>query len=135
MGTTILTIEDDPAIRSGIVACLEDSGFRMREADNGLAGIELFRRERPDVVLCDLRLPGMDGLEVVSTIVAESPEYVRSSTIQLDGSAAPHLAVFDFRNLPPGIYDVTGVLIGTSGKRAAVRRVVQIVPTADWRHR
>jgi serine phosphatase RsbU (regulator of sigma subunit) len=71
---TILTIEDESAIRSGIVAYLEDSGFRMLEADDGPSGVELFRRHRPDVVLCDLRLPGMDGLDVVSTIAADSPE-------------------------------------------------------------
>lgn len=70
----ILTIEDEPAIRGGIVAYLEDSGFEMLEADDGPAGIETFRRERPDAVLCDLRLPGIDGLEVLSTITEESPE-------------------------------------------------------------
>jgi sigma-B regulation protein RsbU (phosphoserine phosphatase) len=44
MSTTILTVEDDPAIRSAIVAYLEDSGFRMLEAEDGLAGVELFWR-------------------------------------------------------------------------------------------
>jgi sigma-B regulation protein RsbU (phosphoserine phosphatase) len=71
---TILTIEDESAVRSGIVAYLEDSGFRMLEADNGLLGLQLFRRQRPDVVLCDLRLPGLDGLELISTLSAEGPE-------------------------------------------------------------
>jgi phosphoserine phosphatase RsbU/P len=70
----ILTIEDDSAVRSGISAYLEDSGFEMIEAEDGRSGIEQFRRERPDLVLCDLRLPGVDGLEVLSTITAESPE-------------------------------------------------------------
>lgn len=70
----ILTIEDEPLIRDGIVAYLQDSGFTMLEAHDGHAGLEIFRREHPDVVLCDLRLPGMDGLEVLSTITAESPE-------------------------------------------------------------
>ncbi len=70
----ILTIEDEPTIRSGIVAYLEDSGFEMIEADDGLVGIEVFRHEKPDAVLCDLRLPGLDGLEVLGTITSESPE-------------------------------------------------------------
>lgn len=70
----ILTIEDEPAIRSGIVAYLEDSGFVLLQAPDGHTGLEVFRREHPDVVLCDLRLPGMDGLEVLSTLTAESPE-------------------------------------------------------------
>ena len=120
--TTILTIEDDPALRSAIVACLEDSGFRMQEAEDGLVGVELFRRERPDVVLCDLRLPGMDGLEVVSTIVAESPEtpIVAVSGVSLVSDAVQALKVgaWDFITKP--IQDM-GVLEG------AVRRALDRV--------
>jgi serine phosphatase RsbU (regulator of sigma subunit) len=70
----ILTIEDESAIRNGIVAYLEDSGFTVLEANDGPSGLELFRREGADVVLCDLRLPGIDGLEILATITAESPE-------------------------------------------------------------
>jgi sigma-B regulation protein RsbU (phosphoserine phosphatase) len=70
----ILTIEDEPRIRGSIVAYLEDSGFEMLEAGDGQSGLELFRRERPDVVLCDLCLPEIDGLEVLSTITTESPQ-------------------------------------------------------------
>jgi serine phosphatase RsbU (regulator of sigma subunit) len=71
---TVLAIDDETAVRRGIRAYLEDSGFRVVEADGGALGVDLFRRHRPDVVLCDLRMPGMDGLEVVSTLAAESPE-------------------------------------------------------------
>lgn len=70
----ILTIEDEPAVRNGIVAYLEDSGYEMLQANDGLSGIALFHSEHPDAVLCDLRLPGADGLEVLSTIAQESPE-------------------------------------------------------------
>lgn len=70
----ILTIEDEPLVRDGIVAYLQDSGFTMLEASDGHAGLGVFRHEHPDVVLCDLRLPGMDGLDVLSTIATESPE-------------------------------------------------------------
>ncbi|MEN8108223.1 MAG: response regulator [Pseudomonadota bacterium] len=70
----ILTIEDEQPVRSGIVAYLQDSGFSVLEANDGLTGIDIFRHEHPDVVLCDLRLPGMNGLEVLSTISSESPD-------------------------------------------------------------
>ena len=70
----ILTIEDEDTVRKSIVAYLEDSGFEMIEADNGRAGIEMFEQERPDVVLCDLRMPEVDGLQVLAHIAAESPE-------------------------------------------------------------
>ena len=68
-------------------------------------------------------------------IVAESTEYVRSSTIQLDGVSAPRVSVFEFRNLPPGRYDVSGFLIGAHGKRAAVTRMIQIVNSPGWNRR
>ena len=76
MGETarILTIEDEQPVRSGIVAYLQDSGFSVLEATDGLSGLATLRREHPDVVLCDLRLPGMNGLEVLSTISSESPD-------------------------------------------------------------
>lgn len=83
----ILTIEDEPAIREAVVAYLQDSGFSMLEAGDGATGLEIFRRERPDAVLCDLRLPGIDGLEVLSAIAAEAPEtpvIVVSGVNQLD---------------------------------------------------
>jgi serine phosphatase RsbU (regulator of sigma subunit) len=70
----VLTIEDDPSVRAGIVAFLEDSGYRMLEAATGSEGIALFHQERPDVVLCDLRLPGVDGLDVLAVITGSSPD-------------------------------------------------------------
>jgi sigma-B regulation protein RsbU (phosphoserine phosphatase) len=70
----ILTIEDESTIRGNIVAYLEDSGFEMLEAADGASGVETFRREKPDAVLCDLRLPGMDGLDVLETLTGEAPE-------------------------------------------------------------
>jgi len=70
----ILTVEDEPAIRASIVAFLEDSGFDMLEATNGRDGLALFRNEQPDAVLCDLRLPDIDGLDVLSEIAEGSPE-------------------------------------------------------------
>src|SRR5689334_9060001 len=53
-------------------------------------------------------------------IVAVSDDYYRSSEVQLDGKDAQSLNVFEFRNLPPGTYQITGVLVGSSGPRATV---------------
>jgi len=71
---SILTIDDEMGIRKNLSAYLEDCGYRTLEAQNGSEGIEVFRRERPDVVLCDLRMPGMDGLEVLAHLQKESPD-------------------------------------------------------------
>lgn len=100
----VLSIEDEPAVRAGIVAYLEDSGFDMLEAADGRAGLDLFRRESPDVVLCDLRLPGMDGLEVLSTVTRESPEtpviVVSGANLLGDAVQALRRGAWDFITKP-----------------------------------
>ena len=60
-------------------------------------------------------------------ITAQSPNYFRRSSVDLDGRNAPPLAVFEYANLPPGLYDITAVLGGTGGKRATVSRLVNVV--------
>jgi len=70
----ILTIDDEASIRNTIVAYLEDSGFEIIEAVNGRVGIELCRSNKPDLVLCDLRMPDVDGLDVLATVTREFPE-------------------------------------------------------------
>lgn len=61
-------------------------------------------------------------------VVAESPDFYRSSQIQLDGDRAPRFNRVEFRNLPTGLYQVTGVLIGTNGPRAMAQRLATVAP-------
>jgi len=61
-------------------------------------------------------------------VVAESGEYYRSSSIQLDGSEAPRTISFEFRGVPGGNYEVLGTLISSAGKaRAAVLQHVVVL--------
>lgn len=61
----LLIIDDDEVVRASLAAYLQDSGFQVLQAGNGLQGLEVFERERPDVVICDLRMPQVDGLELI----------------------------------------------------------------------
>ncbi len=70
----LLTIDDEEALRRSINIFFEDLGCIVFEADNGRAGVELVRREHPDVVLVDLRMPQMDGLEVIKILSEEFPD-------------------------------------------------------------
>ena len=70
----ILTIEDDATVRMNIVAYLEDSGYQMIQAADGLEGLSRFKEQCPDLVLCDLRMPKLDGLDVLQEISQLSPD-------------------------------------------------------------
>jgi len=70
----VLTIDDEPGIRQSIAAYLEDSGFDVRQAENGRHGIDMIREQRPDVILCDLRMPEADGMAVLEMVVNEAKE-------------------------------------------------------------
>ena len=60
----ILVIEDEPSIIDALEYGLSTEGFDVVTADDGLRGLELFERERPDLVVLDLMLPGLPGTEV-----------------------------------------------------------------------
>ena len=71
---TILIIDDDASIRKSISMHLEDNFFSTLTAENGREGIKIFEKELPDLVLVDLRMPEVDGYEVIKHIHKLSPE-------------------------------------------------------------
>jgi DNA-binding response OmpR family regulator len=68
MKKKILVVEDDPNIRAILVARLVDIGFAVIIAKDGRTGLELARKELPDIILLDLMLPEMDGYKVCRMI-------------------------------------------------------------------
>jgi DNA-binding response OmpR family regulator len=68
VGTRILAVEDDERIRSAVKLALEDEGWTVDEAESGEEAIEKFGRSKPDVVLIDIMLPGIDGFELCRTL-------------------------------------------------------------------
>src|SRR3990172_8650478 len=73
---SILVIDDEPPIRSIVEAYLKAEGHTVHLAEDGVQGLALFRRHQPDLVILDIMLPGMDGLEVLQHIRRESQVYV-----------------------------------------------------------
>lgn len=85
MEKTVLIIEDEEPIRRLVAAYLEREGFRVFQAADGLAGWQLFEAERPLVVVLDLMLPGIDGLELCRRIRATSSDpYVIMLTARVE---------------------------------------------------
>jgi DNA-binding response OmpR family regulator len=71
MSTHILLVDDDTLFRRGMTFSLEQSGYRVSAAASAEDGLEMARRERPDVVLLDIGLPGMDGLDALRYFQAQ----------------------------------------------------------------
>jgi two-component system, OmpR family, response regulator RegX3 len=73
MGRTILVVEDEPTLRETLAEALADDGFHVIAAADGRAALTRFRADRPDLVLLDVMLPELSGIEVCRIIRAESP--------------------------------------------------------------
>ncbi|MCB9452495.1 MAG: hybrid sensor histidine kinase/response regulator [Anaerolineaceae bacterium] len=65
---TILYIEDDPASRSLVERTLRHAGYRVLVAERGLEGLDIARRENPDLILTDINLPDLSGREITTTL-------------------------------------------------------------------
>ncbi len=74
MSPRLLIIDDEDILREDLAALLRDEGYTCRTAPDGEEGVRLAEDEEPDVVLCDLVMPGLGGVEVVRRLAASLPE-------------------------------------------------------------
>jgi len=122
----VLIVDDEEMVRESMSTYLEDSGFLVDRAADGLEGLERFRASPPDVVLLDLRMPRMDGLEVLETIAEELASVpvivVTGAGVLQDAMTALRLGAFDFITKP--IVDM-GVLEHTIRKALEHRRLLE----------
>ena len=84
MDARILLVEDDPSIREITALGLRGAGFEVDTAADGAEGLDRWRRERPDLVLLDVMLPRLDGLEVLRAIRRQSTTPVVMLTARAD---------------------------------------------------
>ena len=101
---TLLIIDDDDVVRASLAAYLDDSGFRVLQAGNGPQGMELFESEQPDLVICDLRMPQMDGLELIRQISERQLDLpvivVSGAGVMSDAVEALRLGAADYLSKP-----------------------------------
>lgn len=71
---TIVLIDDEQDIREVVGIALEDAGYRVFSAQDGLAGVKLVQEHMPQIVLTDIRMPVMDGIQVLETLKRDVPE-------------------------------------------------------------
>jgi len=100
----ILTIDDEEIIRLTISGFLEDYGYEVLQASNGFEGIEVFKSKNPNLVLVDIKMPNMSGLEVIKRISKLSPDtpiIVVSGTNSLkEAMDAIHKGAWDYLTKP-----------------------------------
>ncbi len=105
----ILIIEDEAAIRRVLVKILteESDTYEVSEAEDGLAGIDIIKKEDFDLILCDIKMPKMDGVEVleaVKKIKSEVPVVMISGHGDLDTAVnTMRLGAFDYISKPPDL--------------------------------
>jgi CheY-like chemotaxis protein len=85
---TVLLVEDDPDLTRFAALTLRLSGYRAVTAEDGETAILTARRERPDVIVLDLRLPRLDGWQVLAALERE-PGLARVPVVLLTASANP----------------------------------------------
>jgi two-component system KDP operon response regulator KdpE len=102
-GENILVIDDEPQIRRVMRSTLSSNGYVITEAKTGEEGIESVRKERPDLVLLDINMPGMGGLEACKEIRRSSDAPIIMLTVRnaerdkvaaLDAGAKSYWRVF-----------------------------------------
>jgi len=74
--TKILVVDDEPSITNLVSAYLKPEGYEVYTASNGDAGLKAARAFKPDLIILDVMLPGMDGIELLSLLRRESEVYV-----------------------------------------------------------
>jgi two-component system, OmpR family, KDP operon response regulator KdpE len=87
----ILLIDDEPQIRRFVKAGLELHGYSVNETENGSAGLNAVAQSRPDLIILDLDLPDMSGVEVLNTIRSWSNVPVIILSVQVDEEHKVHL--------------------------------------------
>jgi DNA-binding NtrC family response regulator len=103
----ILIIDDEKAIRYALREILEHEGHKVEEAEDGAAGLDKAKKGKFDLVLCDIKMPRMDGIEVLEKLQAHSEEL---PVVMISGHGTIDTAVdalkkgaFDFIQKPPDI--------------------------------
>ncbi|MBX9256871.1 DNA-binding response regulator [Desmonostoc muscorum CCALA 125] len=124
----ILVIEDDAVTRNVFLEVLEAQGFDTIGAENGLTGIQQAQEHLPDLVICDIQMPDMDGYSVLTTL-RQDPDtgiipfiFLTGSNTQADLRKGMELGADDYLTKPSTIEDLLRAIAVRFEKQALLRR-------------
>ncbi|MER3431840.1 MAG: GGDEF domain-containing response regulator [Leptolyngbya sp. ERB_1_1] len=129
---TILVIEDDELIRNNLIEILELEGFRAIEAENGQVGVQKAQTYLPDLVLCDICMPELDGYGVLETLRSTTQTstiplvFLTAKSDQRDLRHGMNLGADDYLVKPCSVSELIGAVSSRLKKQAAfVQRYTQ----------
>src|SRR6185295_3123916 len=121
----VLVVDDEASIRSSLTGALRDEGYRVSTAASGREALEAMKSEKPDVVLLDIWMPEMDGLETLKQIKSATPEI---SVLMMSGHGnietavkATKLGAFDFIEKPLSLERLLVLLQNVAGVQDLAR--------------
>jgi UDP-3-O-acyl N-acetylglucosamine deacetylase len=128
--TTVLVVDDEPEIRTSLHGILAEEGLRVLEAADGRQALALIQRERPDLVILDVWMPEMDGLELLQQLQDGSTP---PAVVMISGHGnietavkATKLGAFDFIEKPFSLDGLLRVVNRALDHRAAVLRDAEV---------
>ena len=121
----ILIIDDERSIRNSLKEILQDEGYDVDVAENGSAGCELVEKDRYSVIFCDIKMPGMDGIEVLGKLMDMQ---IDSAVVMISGHGDIDTAVecikkgaFDFIQKPLDLNRILVTIKNATDKVSLVR--------------
>lgn len=100
----ILVIDDDSLFRSSLLTYFDDNQYETFEADNGENGLAIFGEKKPDILMLDLMMPGVNGLDVLHQVVKESPQtpiiIISATNVLQDAIETVRQGAWDFITKP-----------------------------------
>jgi DNA-binding NtrC family response regulator len=115
----LLLVDDDAAVRGALAAMLESFGYAVETAESGEAGLAALARSRFSILLCDIRMPGLDGVEVIRVALDVDPDLgIIMVTAAVDAGTATAA-------LTAGAWDYLMKPVEASILRAAVQRALR----------
>lgn len=124
----VLVIEDEVSTSENLVLMLEMEGFQAIAAPNGRAGVAAARRELPDVILCDVSMPELDGYGVLEALRADPATlaipfiFLTARGEKKDLRAGMNLGADDYLSKPASAEDVLGAIRTRLQRRATTER-------------
>ena len=128
MNDTILLVDDEKGIRKVLGISLADSGYTVHTADSGQDALRVFRAVNPPIVLTDIKMPDMDGIELLRKIKQEKPE---TEVIMFTGQGDMNLAIQSLKHdatdfvTKPIDDEILEIAIKRAQERISLRRKIR----------